>query len=45
MLPGRGVRAGHGGNELLDGLALHLGADWGQVGEVVTAFEVLTDAG
>ena len=45
MFPDGGVRAGHGGKELLGGLALQLGADWVQVGEVVSAPEVLTDAG
>jgi hypothetical protein len=45
MSPGRGVCAGHGGKEPLEGLALQVGADWVQVGEVVTAPEVLTEAG
>lgn len=39
MSPGRRVCAGQGGKESPDGLALHVGADWVQVGEVVTASE------
>lgn len=39
-----GVCAGQGGKELLVGLALQMGADWVQVGEEVSAPEVLTDA-
>lgn len=45
LSPGGEVCAGHGGKEPLDGPALHAGADWVQVGEVVTAPEVLTDTG
>ncbi|MBB5476267.1 hypothetical protein HNR20_000772 [Micromonospora parathelypteridis] len=45
MSPGMGVCAGQGGEESLVGLALQLGADWVQVGEVVSAPEVLTGAG
>lgn len=43
MWPGGGVCAGCGGKELLSSEALQEGADWVQVGEVVTASEVLTD--
>lgn len=43
--PGKGVCAGQGAKEPLVGVALHLGADWVQVGEEVSVPEVLTDAG
>ncbi|QGN48989.1 hypothetical protein ACN26Y_23590 [Micromonospora sp. WMMD558] len=45
MLAGGGVRAGRGGKEPLDAFALQVKADWVQVGEVVTAPEVLTEFG
>lgn len=45
MSPGQGVCAGQGGKEPLLGPALQLGADWAQVGEEVTAAEVLTAGG
>ena len=45
MSPDRGVGAGQSGKEPLSALALQVGADWVQVGEVVTAPEVLTEAG
>lgn len=45
MLPDRRVCAGQSGKEPLDGLALQVGADWEQFGEVVTASEVVTGVG
>jgi hypothetical protein len=42
MSPGGEVCAGQGGKKPLVGLALQLGAGWVQVGEEVSASEVLT---
>lgn len=45
MSPSRGVSAGHGAKDRAGCHALRVGADWVQVGKVVTASEVLIGVG